>query len=93
MQKSDFRGVLPALTTRMTPDQEVDLVAVAADVEFQIEAGVDALIMCGSLGEASSLERGEKLAIARAAIAAARGRVPVLLTSGSSLLFCTKLAL
>ena len=80
MQKSDFRGVLPALTTRMTTDQEVDLVAVAADVEFQIEAGVDALIMCGSLGEASSLERGEKLAIARAAIAAAKGRVPVLLT-------------
>ena len=80
MQKSDFRGVLPALTTRMTPDQEVDLPAVAADVEFQIAAGVDALIMCGSLGEASSLTRDEKLAIAQTAIDAARGRVPVLLT-------------
>lgn len=80
MQKRDFRGVLPALTTRMTPDQEVDLPAVAADVEFQIAAGVDALIMCGSLGEASSLTRDEKLAIAQTAIDAAKGRVPVLLT-------------
>jgi len=80
MQKSDFRGVLPALTTRLTADQEVDHAALAADVEFQISAGVDALIMCGSLGEASSLDRAEKLAIARTALDAAAGRVPVLLT-------------
>ena len=39
MQKSDFRGVFPALTTKMTADQEVDLAAVKADVAFQIEAG------------------------------------------------------
>lgn len=80
MQKSDFRGVFPALTTRMNADQEVDFAGVAADVEFQIAAGVDALILCGSLGEASSLEREEKLAIARTALDAASGRVPVLLT-------------
>lgn len=80
MQKSDFRGVLPALTTRLTADQEVDHAALATDVEFQISAGVDALIMCGSLGEASSLDRAEKLAIARTALDAAAGRVPVLLT-------------
>ena len=80
MQKSDFRGVLPALTTKMTADQEVDLAAVKADVAFQIDAGVDGVIMCGSLGEASSLDRDEKIAIAKAAIETAAGRVPVLLT-------------
>ena len=80
MQKSDFRGVLPAITTKMTDDQEVDLKGVKADVTFQIESGVDAIITCGSLGEASTLERSEKLAIAGAAIEAAGGRVPVLLT-------------
>jgi 1-pyrroline-4-hydroxy-2-carboxylate deaminase len=80
MQKSDFRGIFPALTTRMTADQEIDLPAVAADVEFQVAAGVDALIMCGSLGEASSLVVDEKLAIAQTAIDAAKGRKPVLLT-------------
>ena len=80
MQKSDFCGVLPAITTKLTPDQEVDFAAVRADVVFQIEAGVDAIIVCGSLGEASTLSREEKLAIAAAALAAAAGRVPVLLT-------------
>jgi 4-hydroxy-tetrahydrodipicolinate synthase len=80
MLKSDFRGVLPAITTKMAADQEVDLDAVRADVDFQIESGVDGVIVCGSLGEASSLEREEKLAIAKAAIEAAAGRKPILLT-------------
>jgi 4-hydroxy-tetrahydrodipicolinate synthase len=80
MQKSDFRGVLPAITTKMTDDEEVDFDAVAADVVFQIEGGVDSIVVCGSLGEASTLERSEKLAIAKAAIDAAGGRVPILLT-------------
>lgn len=80
MQKSDFRGVFPAITTKMTADQEVDLAAVRADVAFQIEAGVDGIIVCGSLGEASSLTRDEKLAIGKAAIDVAAGRKPILLT-------------
>lgn len=80
MQKSDFRGILPAITTKMTTDQQVDLEAVRADVAFQIESGVDAIIACGSLGEASSLTTAEKLTIARVAIEEAAGRVPVLLT-------------
>jgi len=80
MQKSDFRGILPAITTKMTPDQEVDLAGVRADVTFQIEAGVDAIVLCGSLGEASSLTREEKISIAKAAKEEARGRVPIVLT-------------
>ena len=70
MQKGDFKGVLPALTTKLTASQEVDLQGVAADVHFQIDAGVDAIIVCGSLGEASSLSRDEKLSVSKAAITA-----------------------
>lgn len=80
MQKSDFRGVLPAITTKMTATEDVDLDGVAADVDFQIRAGVDAIIVCGSLGEASTLVREEKLAVAQTALAAAGGRKPVILT-------------
>ena len=80
MNKNDFRGVLPAITTKMTDDQEVDFAGVRADVEFQIDAGVDGVITCGSLGEASTLVAAEKLDIARAAIDAAAGRKPELLT-------------
>jgi 4-hydroxy-tetrahydrodipicolinate synthase len=80
MQKSDFRGVFPAITTKMTDSEEVDFAGVADDVEFQISAGVDAIIVCGSLGEASTLTADEKLGVAKAAIEASGGRKPVLLT-------------
>lgn len=80
MQKSDFQGVFPAITTKMTAAQDVDHTALAADIAFQIEAGVDAVIVCGSLGEASTLEASEKLAITRTAVAAAGGAKPILLT-------------
>jgi dihydrodipicolinate synthase/N-acetylneuraminate lyase len=79
MRRADWRGVFPAITTKFLADGGVDLAAVAADVAFQIEAGVDGIICCGSLGEASTLEADEKIAIATAAKAAA-GKVPVFLT-------------
>jgi 4-hydroxy-tetrahydrodipicolinate synthase len=80
MEKSDFEGIMPAITTKMTADQNVDHDGVAADVEFQIAGGVDAVIVCGSLGEASTLTADEKLEIAQTAMTAASSRVPVLLT-------------
>jgi 1-pyrroline-4-hydroxy-2-carboxylate deaminase len=51
--------VLPAITTKMTADQEVDLAGVRSDVAFQVASGVDGVIVCGSLGEASSLTSDE----------------------------------
>lgn len=80
MKKDDFVGVMPAITTKMTEDEEVDLDGVAADVDFQISAGVDGVIVCGSLGEASTLVADEKIEIAGTARQAAGGRAPVILT-------------
>jgi 4-hydroxy-tetrahydrodipicolinate synthase len=75
-----WRGVLSAITTKLDRDQNVDLAAVAGDVAFQIEGGVDGIICCGSLGEASTLTADEKLDVARVAKERAAGAVPVLLT-------------
>jgi 4-hydroxy-tetrahydrodipicolinate synthase len=80
MTNSIWRGVHSAITTKLDTDENVDVDAVRADVAFQIEGGVDAIICCGSLGEASTLVADEKVAIARAAKEAAGGRVPVMLT-------------
>lgn len=74
-----WTGVYTAITTKMDARQEVDLAGVRADVAFQIEAGVDGIICCGSIGEASTLTADEKMAIAGAVKEAAGGR-PVLLT-------------
>ena len=74
-----WTGVYTAITTKMDARQEVDLAEVRADVAFQIENGVDGIICCGSIGEASTLTADEKMAIAGAVKEAAGGR-PVLLT-------------
>ncbi|HMR31330.1 MAG TPA: dihydrodipicolinate synthase family protein [Geminicoccaceae bacterium] len=75
-----WRGVISAITTKLDPDQDVDPAAVAADVAFQLDSGVDAIICCGSLGEAGTLTAEEKLDVARAAKEGAAGRAPILLT-------------
>lgn len=80
MQKSDFEGIFPAITTKMDANENVDLQGVKADVRFQIDAGVDGIIVCGSLGEASSLTADEKFAIAEAAIEEAAGSTPIIMT-------------
>lgn len=80
MIRNDWRGVYSAITTKLDPGEDVDLGGVRADVTFQIEAGVQGIICCGSLGEASTLTADEKIAIAKAAKDEAGGRVPVMLT-------------
>ncbi len=80
MTSADFSGILSAITTKLTADQEVDFAAVKADVRFQIEGGVDKIICCGSLGEASTLIADEKIAILEAALEAAGDDADVLLT-------------
>ncbi|WP_136162509.1 dihydrodipicolinate synthase family protein [Sphingomonas flavalba] len=80
MNASDFEGVFPAITTKMDAAEDVDIQAVRDDVRFQIDAGVDGVIVCGSLGEASSLTADEKVAIAEAAVAEAAGSKPIIMT-------------
>jgi 4-hydroxy-tetrahydrodipicolinate synthase len=80
MAKADWRGVYAAITTKLNRDESVDLAGVAADARFQIDSGVDAIICCGSLGEASTLTADEKIAICEAARDAVGTRAPVMLT-------------
>jgi len=78
--RNDWHGVYAAITTKLDPAQEVDLAGVKADVGFQLDAGVQGVVVCGSLGEASTLDADEKIAIAKAAKDEAHGRAPVVLT-------------
>ncbi|TXH47486.1 MAG: dihydrodipicolinate synthase family protein [Burkholderiaceae bacterium] len=75
-----WRGVFPAITTPFTDDDRIDHAQLARQVEFQLGAGVNGLIVCGSLGEASTLSLEEKREVLAVTQEAAQGRVPVLLT-------------
>ncbi len=73
-----WRGVFPATTTQFTAEQALDLEATQQHLRMLIEAGVDGLVMLGTVGENSTLSAEEKRAVLKAALEAAAGRVPVL---------------
>lgn len=73
-----WEGVFPAVTTQFKPDFELDLDATAKVMDGLIRDGVSGLIVCGTVGENTSLSRSEKVAVMETAKAVSRGRVPVI---------------
>lgn len=73
-----WEGVFPAVTTQFKPNYELDLDATAKVMDGLIRDGVSGLIVCGTVGENTSLSRSEKVAVMETAKAVAKGRVPVI---------------
>ena len=73
-----WRGVFPAATTEFGADRGLDLKGTLGHLDGMLEAGIDGLIMLGTVGENCSLEYGEKLEVLKATVAHVAGRVPVL---------------
>ena len=78
MKTIQWRGVFPAVTTKLKADLSLDLLAIHTSVERLIDAGVAGVVMMGMVGENAQLTPEEKLAVLRVAIEAAAGRVPVI---------------
>lgn len=85
-----WQGVYPAVTTQFAADQSLDLEATGSHVKALIEAGVDGLVMLGTLGESTTLTEAEKKAVLAATVEWAAGRVPVLtgVAEGSTAAAC-----
>ncbi|MDH2353768.1 dihydrodipicolinate synthase family protein [Bradyrhizobium sp. SSUT18] len=77
-RRVSWEGVFPAVTTQFHDDLSLDIDATAKVMDGLIRDGVSGLIVCGSVGENTSLERKEKVAIMETAKSVAAGRVPVL---------------
>jgi dihydrodipicolinate synthase/N-acetylneuraminate lyase len=80
----NWTGVFPAVTTKFTANDELDFNAFNLNLKAQLEAGVDGIILCGSLGEASVLTDDEKFSLLSHTLKEVKGRVPVLLNIGES---------
>jgi 4-hydroxy-tetrahydrodipicolinate synthase len=78
MNSVRWQGVFPALTTKFKSDFSLDLDAMAEHLEFQLKAGVDGIIILGSLGENSALNIDEKLQLTEFFIRKLENRVPLL---------------
>jgi dihydrodipicolinate synthase/N-acetylneuraminate lyase len=74
-----WKGVFPALTTKFTNDDALDLPLFAKNLQAQLEAGVHGVILGGTLGEASVLSVEEKETLVCFAVEQTAGKVPVVL--------------
>lgn len=83
MKKTIFAGSATALVTPIN-DKGVDFNALKNLVEFQIENSTDALVICGTTGEAPTLEDSEHLDAIECAVGCAKGRIPVIAGTGSN---------
>jgi len=75
----DWKGVFPALTTKFTAKDELDLKLFGKNLDVQLASGVNGIILGGSLGEASVLSLEEKEKLVKYAVDAVEGKVPVVL--------------
>ncbi|HEX6429859.1 MAG TPA: dihydrodipicolinate synthase family protein [Niastella sp.] len=73
-----WKGIFPAFTTKFTANDTLDLALFEKGLQAQLDAGVDGIVLGGSLGEASTLTTDEKETLVKLAIEIA-GPVPVIL--------------
>ncbi len=78
-----FEGVATALITPMTEDG-VNFDQFGALIDWQIESGIDALVIAGTTGEGSTLTDEEHKACISFAVERAAGRVPIIAGTGSN---------
>ena len=74
-----WKGVYPALTTKFTTHDTLDLKLFEKNLSAQLDAGVDGVILGGSLGEASVLTNEEKYDLLKFTVDRVAGRVPVVM--------------
>ncbi len=87
---SIFKGAGVAIVTPMKPDGAVNYEVFAKLIEFQISNNTDAIIVCGTTGEASTLTHEEHIECIRFCVQQVAKRVPVIAGTGSN---CTETAI
>lgn len=85
-----FTGAGVAIVTPFKENREVNYEKFAELIEFQIEGGSDAIIVCGTTGESSTLTHEEHLDVIKYCVEKVAGRVPVVAGTGSN---CTETAI
>ncbi|TNV19527.1 dihydrodipicolinate synthase family protein [Buttiauxella sp. B2] len=74
----NWTGVFPAVTTQFNEDFSVNLDATHKVISNLVKDGVSGLVVCGSVGENTSLTIDEKMAVTEVAKDAANGKIPVI---------------
>lgn len=86
---SVFTGAAVAIVTPFNEDGSVNYSKFAEHIEYQIANGTDAIVVCGTTGEASTLTHEEHLECIKFCVEQVKGRIPVIAGTGSN---CTETA-
>jgi 4-hydroxy-tetrahydrodipicolinate synthase len=79
MSTAKWNGIYPALLTPFNEDDSIDFNTFKINTEAQIEAGIDGIVLGGSLGEASTLTNKEKIDLLKYSVQLVAGRIPVVM--------------
>jgi len=74
-----WTGVMPAVTTKFTDKDELDLDMFSINIKAQLDAGVSGIILGGTLGEASTLTYEEKRVLMKETVNLVEGKIPVII--------------
>lgn len=78
MRQVQWKGVYPAVTTKFTKEGDLDINTFVENICFQVKAGVNGIVIGGSLGESSTLTHIERLDLATAALHAVGDQVDII---------------
>lgn len=79
MTQFSWKGVMPAVTTKFTQEDKLDMEMFSVNINAQMEAGVSAIILGGTLGEASTLDDDEKRTLIEHTVDLVDGKIPVVM--------------
>ncbi len=83
MKKVIFKGAASAVPTPFNK-YGVNIKEFEKFLNFQIENNIDALVVCGTTGESSTMTKDEKMEVIKCAVRVANGKIPVIAGTGSN---------
>lgn len=84
MSQNLIKGTITAIVTPFKKDLSIDYDKFKSLIDFQINNGVDGIVVCGSTGESATLSAKEKLSLFITAVEHINGRIPVIAGTGSN---------
>ncbi|PBH73731.1 4-hydroxy-tetrahydrodipicolinate synthase [Clostridioides difficile] len=84
LRRDIFKGSAVALVTPFTEDNNVNFEKLGELIEYHIENGTDALVVCGTTGEATTMSESEIFAVIKYTVEKVNKRIPVIAGTGSN---------
>ena len=84
MKKTIFQGMATAMVTPMDAQGDIDYDAMGRFIDWQIDSGINALVVMGTTGENATIEPEDQTAVIRFTVERTAGRIPVIAGTGTN---------